>query len=706
VNPRWLILFLLCVAAVANAQSAKSDLRVLVVNVDGSPVAGALVALLDGNNQVVAEGLSSETGLRLLPASAGTYKVRVRRIGFTPFVSESVSIPRSGSLTLRVESTRISLGTIVVTARGQCRQMASDEGTLATVWAEIVKALQASQFTVADLAGVGRARLFTKEIGTRGEIVRADSSTVTLTNRRPFGIIDPGSLARLGYARGDIYSGFEFFGPDEGVLLSPEFARTHCFTVVRDATRQGEVGLGFKPSGNRKVADIQGVLWLDEKSSELRDMVFEYTNTGLPRRIRAGGQTRFRRFPSGAWLVEEWKLSMPRVETHRRTIEQFGVNDSDFVLVGFTETGGSLFLDSSSISRATGSTSVAGVIFDSLNMKPLRGAGVTLNDVTVRSDKEGRFRFAGVPFGAHSISFSHPILRSLGLIAIESEFETTTAETELHLTIPSLRAVWPRLCHDTASTRAGDDRRGVLHGAVRDAAGRPVDRARVRITWREEVSLRDLRGMARFQRPDLKLEVVTDNSGKYAACGFSSKTRGIVEVIVGNRLASRTGFDFAQGPVVERDLALPENTPMRSADTVAIRYLETLERNGFYRRRAVATAGIFITAEEIRGRKPPRITELLRDIPGIDVISPRGSSDNEDFPATEETGCPLTLLVNGKPAHYRTDDLAVSTDTFAALVPPDVVVGLEVYTVSSAVPKQFGQTAGGCGLIVVWTRSR
>ena len=789
-NLRWLPAFVFCVARLASAQSPKSDLHVRVVSIDGSPVAGALVALIDQGNQVVAEGLSSESGVRLLSALPGTYKVRVRRIGFSPFVSETVSMPRSGALTLRVESARISLNTIVVYGRDQCRQLAADTARLGTIWTEIVKALQASRFTFDDLSGIGRARLYSKDTGVNGEVFRADSTTIRLTAQRPFGIADPAALAKQGYVRGDVYRGWEFFGADEAVLLSPEFAGTHCFTIVRDAKRQGEVGLGFKPVRNRKVADIQGVLWLDEKSSELREMVFEYTNTGLPLRVVGGGQTKFRRFPSGAWLVDEWKLSMPRVEVHRRGVDQFRVRNSDYVLVGFTETGGSLFLDSSVGSTSARGTSVAGIIFDNLNRKPLAGAGVTVDSVTVRSDRDGRFRFSNVAVGTHSISFSHPTLRSLGLTAIESEFEAVVPATEVVLVVPSLGAVWPRLCRDTASTRAGDDRRGVLHGTVRDGAGRPVDGGRVRITWREEVSLVALREIARHQQPDLKLEVVTDNAGQYSACGFSSKTRGIVEAVVGKRATSRDRFDFTQAPVVKRDLVVAGAAPKRlvvvsgtvsdasgrpipdayifdranvrtvvsdgmgafqlsaspvggiiplslrrrgyiardtvlepgsknafalratleaargrdslNADDARIGYFETLDRNGFYRRRSLAPSGIFVTAEEIARTNPLRLTELLRDLPNIEVISPQGLSGDEDYPASQESGCALTLVVDGKAADYRKLS-AESTPSFAALVPPDIVVGLEAYPVASGIPEPFARDGVTCGVIAVWT---
>jgi hypothetical protein len=149
------------------------------------------------------------------------------------------------------------------------------------------------------------------------------------------------------------------------------------------------------------------VLWLDEASAELRDIAFQYVNAQLPGGMTGGGQTKFRRLASGAWIVDEWKLSMPRVEQRRRTIEQFGINNSDFVQVGVTEAGGSIVVgpDASSVKKS--SVIVSGVIYDSLNNRALKGAGVTLEDVIVLSDKDGRFSFTNVPIGLHSISFTH-----------------------------------------------------------------------------------------------------------------------------------------------------------------------------------------------------------------------------------------------------------------------------------------------------------
>jgi hypothetical protein len=156
-------------------------------------------------------------------------------------------------------------------------------------------------------------------------------------------------------------------------------------------------------------------------------------------------------------------------------------------------------------------------------------------------------------------------------------------------------------------------------------------------------------------------------------------------------------------------------------------YFEALDRNGYYRRRSLAGEGTFITTDAIDRRSPHRITEMLREIPNIEVISPRGMSGEEDFPATADSGCTLPLVLDGQPIRYYTGDALDSSsrpqvnavkaaasgqadstrsiDTFAALVPPDLIVGIEVYSRPSAVPKELQRYAGDCGLVIAWTKS-
>ena len=317
------------------AQDTAAELRLRLVTDADVPVMGALVALLSGDDSVADEGLTSRMGARVLRAPPGTYRVRVRRIGFYPFLSEPLAIPRADELVLRLDTQRVLLDTVRVTVRSECGARAREAETIVALWEEIAKALRSSQLTLGDLAEVGRARVYWTGLDPSGAVLWSDTVSVPVEQRKPFGAVDPAVLSRRGYVRGDEYNGWTYFAPDERVLLSEEFAATHCFGVVRQGARPGQVGLVFEPAPGRRRSDIRGVLWVDEATAELRETVFNYVNAGVATRYQPSGFTRFRRMPSGAWLVDEWWLRLPRV--FRRPGAY-----SNIVLQGYQENGGAL----------------------------------------------------------------------------------------------------------------------------------------------------------------------------------------------------------------------------------------------------------------------------------------------------------------------------------------------------------------------------
>ena len=317
------------------AQEATSDLRIKLSTADGSPVSGALVALLNAKDSVVAEGLASEVGTRVLLAPRGVYRVRVRRIGYLPFVSSELTLPRAKELALSVESPRVVLQSIVVNSKSQCSRNDPNSQALSTVWDEIDKALRSSQLTILDLHGIGRARKYRRDVDNAGRLISGDSTEFSITDRRPFGVEDPALLATQGYVIGDVDRGWTIFGPDETVLQSDEFAATHCFRLVRQRGRPGLIGVAFDPEPRRTLPDISGVIWVDQGTSELREINFHFVNAGLLSRFDAGGFTRFSRVPSGAWIVDEWQLTAPVLATAAGSTFA-----SQMVVIGRRDTGG------------------------------------------------------------------------------------------------------------------------------------------------------------------------------------------------------------------------------------------------------------------------------------------------------------------------------------------------------------------------------
>lgn len=245
--------------SISGAQS-KAELRVRVTTTTGAIPAGALVGLLSSNDSVVTEALLGETGLQILRVPAGTYRVRVRRIGFLPFVSQPLSLPRRSEFLVRLDERRIVLNAIVVSTSARCGKLDKASGGLPVLWEEISKALLASQLTSADLQPVGRARVYRKEIDAGGFVLHSDTTYISSRDHKPFGALDPAVLAVRGYVTGNENTGWQYFGLDERVLLSPEFSAMHCFRIVRESDRPGQIGMTFKPIPGRQVPDVKGIL--------------------------------------------------------------------------------------------------------------------------------------------------------------------------------------------------------------------------------------------------------------------------------------------------------------------------------------------------------------------------------------------------------------------------------------------------------------
>ena len=321
-------------ATPAFGQTLEGDLRVKLATTDGAPIPGALVALMD-STRVVREGVSNENGIRSLRAPPGSYRIRVRRIGFLPFISEPVTVASGSEIEMRVESSRVALETIVVTSRSRCGPIDPGEQILATVWDEIAKALRTSQLSARDFADYAQAFVYRKTLNQHGQVISSDTVFRPLSGAKPFGVLNAAALFSNGFVVGNDRLGWIYYGPDETVLLSDQFAATHCFRVVRDPGKTGKIGIEFDPAPGRTMGEIKGVLWVDQSTAELRELIFRYVNAGLMERFRAGGFARFRRLSSGSWIVDDWALRGPILEKRPGTF-------SDFKVTGFVEDGGGM----------------------------------------------------------------------------------------------------------------------------------------------------------------------------------------------------------------------------------------------------------------------------------------------------------------------------------------------------------------------------
>jgi TonB family protein len=115
----------------------------------------------------------------------------------------------------------------------------------------------------------------------------------------------------------------------------------------------------------------------------------------------------------------------------------------------------------------------------------------------------------------------------------------------------------------------------------------------------------------------------------------------------------------------------------------------------FYERRDRGF-GRFITRADIERQNPIMFTDLLRQIPGVHIVSTAMIPNAVRIRANQ---CAPFVWIDGTP-------LMTLAEFDLDALPPQSIEGIEVYSGISTVPPQFQGVRGeaACGAIVVWTR--
>lgn len=492
----------------------------VTVRVSGQPtggaLGGALVSLQDQAGKRVVQGLADERGRATLKApAAGRYRLRVDAIGYQgvigePFdLADGIIVERSVGL----ESAPLNLSELVVASSRpvQCDLEEARGTAAARLWDEARKALTGTQLTRAHPLEL-EVRTFERRLDTRGRIVTETGESRRAPTARPFIATDPDSLRRFGYVQ-ERPDGLWFHGPDAELLLSEQFLDDHCFRPAKlGADSALRVGLEFQPTATRTVPDIAGVLWLDTKTLELRDLEYGYTGVEWPRGVLdVGGRIEFVRLGNGGWIVGKWSIRMP--VTQRRLL-RVGARDS---LIGYREAGGSA-TSALAGAPAAGATAVTGVVFDSLRNRPLAGAIVSIQQGAFAdtTDQSGRFRIVSPGTGDYLLTAEHPELRWFGLEPLHGSAQLRRGQTDTaDLATPGLAATLRRLC---AVDRL-DSTRALLVGRVEDSAtGRPIGDATILVRS-------DLKTLARtgtivtIRDQGTEWEIKPGPDGTFQSCG-------------------------------------------------------------------------------------------------------------------------------------------------------------------------------------------
>lgn len=220
--------------------------------------------------------------------------------------------------------------------------------------------------------------------------------------------------------------------------------------------------------------------------------------------------------------------------------------------------------------------------------------------------------------------------------------------------------------------------KGKVTGVVRDSTGAPVPQADVSI-------------------PSAHLLTRTDTGGAFVLARVDA---GQTELSV-----RRLGFAPLSVQLEVKANATDSLIVVMAAQALELAGVEIteqtkrrlLEIEDFYRRRAKGIGGTFYTREDIEARHASRLSDVLREAPGVRFVRARGggSGIRFDSPANFRRDCVPQYFVDGqRVTNIEIDDLSARD-----------IEGIELYAGPSTTPTQFQQSAiTSCGTVVIWTR--
>ncbi|HUG40648.1 MAG TPA: carboxypeptidase regulatory-like domain-containing protein [Longimicrobiales bacterium] len=175
--------------------------------------------------------------------------------------------------------------------------------------------------------------------------------------------------------------------------------------------------------------------------------------------------------------------------------------------------------------------------------------------------------------------------------------------------------------------------------------------------------------------------------------------------------ASRVGYQRTETPILWTDGFQVYEVEIRlDPKAVLLAPIEVLARSRRYespilegfRERLRAGFGHYLTLEDIRRIRPSRVSDLLSNVPGVQLQS---SGAGLQRVVTMRRDCRAEIFVDGM---LLTPDIGGATAgpgfTVDDAVSSGSVLGIEVYRGLSTVPAEFLTPRARCGVVVIWTR--
>ena len=312
---------LVCIVLVWSNPMRAQELFGTLRRADGlAPAAGTVVLVVRvANDSVVARAVTGEAGTYRVLIPSDSVLVRALRIGQQPqeLGSMKLGIGESRELSAVLPDAPVNISAIRTRVNSRCGTRTEGAALVARLFADARTALLASQLASPDGRPMTRYRLVTELWRPQEDrLLHAQYSEMTSDSLRPFQSVSADSLALVGYVSDQADGSTIYRAPDADVLVSDQFLAEHCLSLVEGtAERAGWIGVGFRPARSRQdITSIEGTLWLDRATAELRRLEFGYVGLEpVAARTKPGGWLEFTRLENGIWFVNQWQIRMPRM---------------------------------------------------------------------------------------------------------------------------------------------------------------------------------------------------------------------------------------------------------------------------------------------------------------------------------------------------------------------------------------------------------
>jgi hypothetical protein len=546
----------------ASAQVVRGE---LIDRFSQQPVARGFIVLIDTVGNELARGRIDRDGaFRMVAPGPGVYKLKTQIIGIQSTESDQFELATAQVLEYRFEiaASLVVLPAIVVEDVRTCHTSTEDGLAATTLWEEARKALGAVAWTEGEALLRHKRVRYERELHPRTLQLQDERRTTSseLSRGSPFHTADAESLVDEGYIQRTDDDEYFYYGPDASVLLTEEFARLHCFWPKPGLPDAPLVGLAFEPVMGRDVVDIQGTLWIDKHTYELRYLEFNYTELPVSiERGRIGGRVEFERLPEGPWIVSRWRIRMP-VVSYRQPKP---VADPDYwtphELVSIREVGGwvdEVYTRSGApVPRVTGAT-IVGRVIEQDTYRPIRGVPVVLlgTVLQVPTGETGRYRIDDVPEGDYYVTLGDMFLDSLGYVPPPVPLRVRGQYSfEVDVGVVPGREAWSAVCPNPDEP---EPMRGIVTGLVRDASTMtPVRDVRVAITEGDSTAAPRLATSG----ATIRWQTTTNDAGYYRVCGVPGDVPLTAAVTVEGRAPELTTVSVAPGGVIRLDFTFDRN---------------------------------------------------------------------------------------------------------------------------------------------------